>query len=216
MIIHAKDHHSQTLLEKRNAKAAWEYLEKVYKSKNNARKLLLWQKLNSIKMWQSNESAHQFVARARNLFQDLKAAGGDLTEEDLAMRALTGLPKEKFGTLRTFLLPGGALSLEDMLPKLVLEERTLGLELADSDEEDVSRGAATFSARSKGPVGKGKRGEKSQSNREQRSEGPGKKVQCYKCLKTGHMSADCRGKVVCKNCGTAGHMAKEWARQQAR
>jgi hypothetical protein len=111
MIIHAKDHHSQTLLEKGNAKAAWEYLEKVYKGKNNARKLLLWQKLNSSKM-QPNESGHQFVDRAKNLFQDLKAARGDLTEEDLAMRVLTGLPKEKFGTLRTFLLAGARGSLE--------------------------------------------------------------------------------------------------------
>jgi hypothetical protein len=99
--------------------------------------------------------------------------------------------------------------LEDMLPKLVFEEQTLELKLTDSDEEDVSRGAAAFSARSKGPVGKGKRGEKSHSNREQSSEGSGKKVPCYKCLKTGHMDADCRWKVVCKNCGIAGHMAKE-------
>jgi transposase InsO family protein len=207
MIIHAKDHHSQTLLEKGNAKATWEYLETGLQEQEQCAEAAAVAEAHQHQDAAERESAHQFVARARNLYHDLKAAEGSISEEDLAMRVLTGLPKEKFGTLRTFLLAGGALSLEEMLPKLVLEEQSMGFKLADSDGEEASKSAVAFAARGKGPVSRGKTGES--FHKEQGAERSGKKVQCYKCLKMGHMAADCRGKVVCKNCHKAGHMAKD-------
>ena len=188
-----------------NAKLAWEDLERTYKSKNNARKLSLRQEMATLKM-KSGEPVVKYVARARDLFRDLVATGVEMKPEDLGWQVLVGLPPA-FATLRTILSASEAmLTVEEMLPKLVVHEQMLG-GAGKEDDSEVSS-AVAYAAGNKG------RNVKSQERKGSsgpRGEGHGvkKDLRCFKCLKTGHVAKECRGKITCLNCGTPGHRASD-------
>lgn len=132
-----------------NAKVAWDELEKTYKSKNNARKLSLRQEMAILKM-KSGEPVVKYVARARDLYRDLVAAGVEMKPEDLGWQVLVGLPSA-FATLRTILSASETmLTVEEMLPKLVVHEQML--EGAGKEEDSEVSTAVAYAAGNKALV----------------------------------------------------------------
>jgi hypothetical protein len=74
-------------------------LETTYKSKSNARKMLLRREINTLKLG-SGEPISIYVARAEDLYKNLTTAGSDMKPEELVFAILAGLPDE-YGTLGT-------------------------------------------------------------------------------------------------------------------
>ncbi|KAL4427979.1 hypothetical protein ABPG75_002068, partial [Micractinium tetrahymenae] len=97
--LHVKDHHLPVLERCHTAKEAWQQLEAVYQAKSNARKRQLRKELSQLKMG-PDESLAKYVARAKDIQNQLRAAGYE-TSSDADM------------------------ALDDILPKLVSVEQRL-------------------------------------------------------------------------------------------
>ncbi len=153
--LHVADHLLGTLADAKDAKAAWDELEKTYKSKSLARRVQLKREMNSLKML-ADEGVTRYVARARDLYRDLRAAGQEMKEEELAWSVLTGLPSS-FDTLVTILeVESEELTLEMMLPKLVVHEQRLGGGAKSADvESDKAVAYAAQGRKFGGTNGKG-------------------------------------------------------------
>ncbi len=65
----------------------------TFTAQNNARRLLLGQKLNSLKK-APTESIEEFVARAKELATNLEAIGHKPEDSKVSLSLLAGLPKE--------------------------------------------------------------------------------------------------------------------------
>jgi hypothetical protein len=99
--LHVKDHHLGNVAAAKTAKELWDDLEATYKSKSNARKMLLRKEINSVKLG-SGEPISMYVARTEDLYKSLTAASSDMKPEELAFAILASLPDEH-GTLVTIL-----------------------------------------------------------------------------------------------------------------
>ena len=116
--LHVKEHHIPTLERCSTAREAWLQLEAVYQAKTTARKLLLRKQLAQLKM-EAGEPITKYVARARGIQDQLRAAGHEVQDQEVAWAVLAGLPDE-FNTVVTVLETTSetGMSLEDILPKL--------------------------------------------------------------------------------------------------
>jgi hypothetical protein len=115
--LHVKDHHLGKVAAANTAKELWDDLETTYKSKSNARKMLLRREINALQLG-SGEPISMYVARAEDLYKNLTSAGADMKPEDLAFAILAGLPDE-YGTLVTILeATSEKVTAKDMLPLL--------------------------------------------------------------------------------------------------
>ena len=65
----------------------------MYKAKTNARRLKLRRDLNSLKK-ELNEPLTKYVARAKDIRDQLAAAGQAIKQEEVAWAILAGLPSE--------------------------------------------------------------------------------------------------------------------------
>jgi CO/xanthine dehydrogenase Mo-binding subunit len=109
--LHVKDHH--LVAADKTAKKLWDDLETTYKSKSNARKMLLRREINTLKLV-SGEPISMYVAE--DLYKKLTAAGADMKLEKLAFAFLAGLP-DKYGPLMTILeATAEKMSAKEMLP----------------------------------------------------------------------------------------------------
>jgi hypothetical protein len=109
----------------RNAKQAWDELEKVFRGKTTARKLQLKRELMTFKQ-ESREPVAKYVGRAKDLERELLAAKAKAKPEDLAMSVITGLSKE-FDTLVTVLVVADAVkSVDEMFPQCKSMSRLKG------------------------------------------------------------------------------------------
>src|SRR3569833_2292251 len=81
--LHVRQQHLGAILAAKNAKEAWDALEKTYKGKSAARKLSLQHELSTLKM-RSGESVAGYVGRAQDLYRDLVAAGVEMKPDDLS------------------------------------------------------------------------------------------------------------------------------------
>jgi hypothetical protein len=110
--LHVKDHHLGKVAAVKTAK---DDLETTYKSKSNARKMLLRREINTLTLG-SGEPISMYVARAEDSHKILTAAGFDMKPEELAFAILAGLPDEN-GTLVTILeATSKKMSAKEMLP----------------------------------------------------------------------------------------------------
>ena len=176
IILHVKDHHLQTMGGCSTARQAWNTLRATYEAKSNARKVLLRKELTQLKM--GSEPMTKFFARAKDIQAQLLAAGHAVSDQEVAIQIMAGLPAT-YDMITTVLLSSDKeLSLEDMLPKLLQAEQMMQPERANE--------AALYAKPGKGY---GKRF----AGHGQPSGGPPRKETrtCFYCKKTGHLKQNC-------------------------
>jgi hypothetical protein len=189
----------------RNAKQAWDELEKVFRGKTTARKLQLKRELMTLKQ-ESGEPVAKYVGRTKDLERELLVVRAEVKPKDLAMSVITGLSKD-FDTLVTVLVAVDAVkSVDEMLPQLQIHEQTKRLKTSSLDlDEKESTTAVAYAAR-KGGNGKSKK----------------TSMRCHKCGKLGHFERKCpkgskglkgsgksRSKKGCFTCGSSDHMKRD-------
>ena len=220
--LNVSDHLLGSLSEMEDAKEAWEHLESTFKSKSVARKLQLKRELQTLKM-KGDESVTLYVTRARDIWQELKSAGEKVTDDELAWNVLTGLPSS-FDVLVTVLetQAEGGLSVEKILPTLIVHEQRLEGSEGPSEEKEKAVAFAAGKGRQKSFGGKGaskgrSAGRGDSSSRKCYNCGEightvrdcTKEVRCHNCMEHGHVMKDCRSPPKCLKCGRSGHLAKE-------
>lgn len=104
------------------AKEAWDKLEDVYKAKSNARKLQLKRELTSISL-KPKESITLYVSRAKDIRDQLIAAGYEASEEEVALSLLAGLPEGYESIVDTIQATTEALDIDELMPKLLIVEQ---------------------------------------------------------------------------------------------
>ena len=174
--LYVKEHHLSTLERCGTAKRAWMELERVYQAKSNARKLQLRMQLSQLKMG-ATEPLTKYVSRAKEIQAQLRAAGQDVADTEIAWSVMSGLPSA-YATMATVITAttDGDLSLDDILPKLLTVEH---------NEQKTERPSE----------------EALMANAQDRHAGPGRpsnhpggksKGPCFHCGILGHHKFECR------------------------
>lgn len=179
--LHVKDHHLPVLERCATAKAAWEQLEAVYQAKSNARKRQLRKELSQLKMG-PEEPLSKYVARAKEIQNQLRATGHDVADQEVAWALLAGLPPV-YDTVVTVLETSSDadVKVDDILPKLMSVEQRM-----QSTEPDRTREAAALMAN------------RTYGTRETRT--------CYYCNLKGHIKKNCKKRLQdMRNRGSATH-----------
>ena len=155
------------------AKAAWDALTSIYVSRGNACILVLKRQLNSLRM-QDSEPVTKYVARAQALRDQLAAIGHAVTDMDVVLAVLNGLP-EKYYTLVTLIENTTPMpNLGEVLSKLlVVEQRTTSPAGAPTSSDDMALYTNVQKSANTGL-------------KETRT--------CHFCHKKGHLVRDCRKK----------------------
>lgn len=178
IVLHVKDHHLSTLVGCTTSKIAWETLKVMYEAKTNARKLLLRRELTQLKMT-ATEPLSVYAARARDLQTQLRSAGDEVKDQEVALQFLAGLPPA-YNMISTVLTAGDQeLKIDGMLPKL------LQVEQITQPPERPSE-AALF-AKPNNSFGKNSSTSNNGFSKKQHGKGP----RCYYCGKMGHYKRDC-------------------------
>ena len=166
--LHVKDHHLPELESCATSKAAWERLEAIYQAKSNARKRQLRKELSQLKM-EAAEPLTKYVARAKDIQNQLRAAGYEVKDQEVVWAMLAGLPSV-YDTVVTVLETSTDqdLKLEDVLPKLMPVEQRL------TKSEAAPPEATVLTAYRKNGFGGNK-----------------KKFICYSCGEAGHIAKFC-------------------------
>lgn len=181
IILHVKDHHLSTLVGRASSKNMWETLKAMYDAKSNARKLVLRRELTQLKM-SATEPLTVYAARAKDLQTQLRSAGDEVKDQEMAIQFLAGLPPA-YGMISTVLTAGDqALKIDDMLPKLLQVEQ-----LAQTERPSEAALLAKPSGGYGSARGNGSRGNNNGSFSKQHSE----TRKCHYCGKKGHLIGDC-------------------------
>jgi hypothetical protein len=156
------------------------------------------------------KSIAEYVGEFCEIKMDLETAGQTVSELELAVHALNGLPKE-YATLVEYLeLSETELTLDMIQPKLMQREQTLkslGVEVEVPKEEEESFEKAFVAKRERYGVnvtkGLGERG----NTGGVKGEASDMRT-CYACGEKGHVQAHCRKQSAeCYNCGERGHIS---------
>eukprot|EP00877_Chromochloris_zofingiensis_P012352 jgi/Chrzof1/7370/Cz02g21100.t1 len=187
-----EDHFLPTVYKAASAKAAWDALEALFQQRSVANQLNLTQELNNLTL-QPGEAITQLLARARIIWEQLKAAGIDKSEQEVALSVLSGLPAD-FNTLVTVLQnQSGPLTLGG-IQKAVLTEQ----QRANKVGASTSTAASTKAFYTQNGPNRGRLGD-SGTRTSNFNQGNGNTKQqeqrkCYYCGKKGHLKRDCRKK----------------------
>ena len=118
------DHHLPSLGQRETAKAAWDALESVYKAKSMARRVALKREMNSLKK-AAEEPMTKYVARAKELRDQLAAAGHTTNDEEVAAALLAGLPPDYDVIVAVLETTADKVDLDVLLGKLLTAEQRL-------------------------------------------------------------------------------------------
>jgi len=149
----------------KTAKEAWDTLKQVFKARSNAMALQLTKALSHLAL-QDDESVTTYAARAKALWDQLVAMGENITERQIVIAMLSGLPTKEYGNVvQNILSSSDPLEVSSVVNKLLLVEQEPGFDLYDHNIK--TQGAAFHS--------KGAKQDK----------------ECWYCHKRGHVKADC-------------------------
>ena len=162
------DHHLPSLGQRETAKAAWDALESVYKAKSMARRVALKREMNSLKK-AAEEPMTKYVARAKELRDQLAAAGHITNDEEVAAALLAGLPPDYDVIVAVLETTADKVDLDVLLGKLLTAEQRL----PKTNEPTAPRAYAGAAERA--PRGGGRR----------------PPLRCFYCDQLGHMVRDC-------------------------
>ena len=180
IILHVKDHHLVMLGSCASAQVAWNTLKTTYEAKTNARKLLLRRELTQLKMG-ATEPLTMYAARATEIQAQLTTAGDNIPDQELAIQFLAGLPSA-YAMITTVLISSdGALSIANMLPKL------LQVEQMTTKQERPSE--AALYARPRGGKSPGSQSSSKQQQLQQDDR------TCFYCGRKGHWMHECKKKM---------------------
>jgi hypothetical protein len=198
MILHTEDAYVKLIVGESTAAKAWEKLKQNFKKKSNARMVQLTGKLTNMTLGEKQTIA-EYLGEFREIKEDLEAAGQTVSDLQLAVHALRGLPKG-FETLREILEAGDfELNLDTIQPKLMQREQTFRLQSKNSGVLVDEAQAAAFAARARSNKGSeesfGSPGERRWGSSGFKSSGL-KRRTCYACGEVGHKSklqiSECR------------------------
>ena len=154
--LHVRPQHLGAILAAKNAKEAWDLLERTYKSKSAARKLQLRHELSTLRM-RSGESVAGYVGRAQDLYRDLVAAGVDMKPDELSFSVLAGLSSHFEGVVTVLTSTKEELgSVEEILPTLQVFEQRHGLSGEQDGGASGSATAVAYAAKGGNFAGKGR------------------------------------------------------------
>jgi hypothetical protein len=149
MIMHTEDAYVKLFAGADTAEKAWRKLHENFEKTSNARMVQLRKKLTSLTLM-PGKSIAEYVGDFREIKMDLETAGQTVSELELAVHALNGLPKE-YATLVEYLeLSETELTLDMIQPKLMQREqnlKSLGVEVEVPEEEEESSGKAFVAKR---------------------------------------------------------------------
>lgn len=177
--LFVKEHHLTTLKRCGTAKEAWRQLEAVYQAKSNARRLHLKKEVAQLKMVKG-EALTKYAARAVDIQDQLRAAGHEISDQEVAWAVLAGLPADYDMMVTVLTATESEVRVEDILPKLLQVEQQLRAEVEDERALTARHGGGHGGGYGGGNPGRrGHRG--GADNRT-----------CYYCGKVGHIKRDCR------------------------
>eukprot|EP00877_Chromochloris_zofingiensis_P000815 jgi/Chrzof1/10734/Cz05g10140.t1 len=187
-----EDHFLPTVYKAASAKAAWDALEALFQQRSVANQLNLTQELNNLTL-QPGETITQLLARARIIWEQLKAAGIDKSEQEVALSVLSGLPAD-FNTLVTVLQnQSGPLTLGGIQKAVLTEQQRANKVGASTSTAASTKAFYTQNGPNHGRLGDSgtrtsnfNQGNSNTKQQEQRK--------CYYCGKKGHLKRDCRKK----------------------
>jgi len=177
LLLNVKDHHLLTLASCETPKQAWDVLHSMYQASNVAKQMQLRKELNSLTK-HATESLTLYVSGARGLWSSMSSAGIVVTERDVVMALLAGLPAEYETTVEVIMASGADLMFAAVLPRLlVVEQRVLTKLNAESQ---------AFAAQTS------RVGGKSGGQQGYRPGGRLQHVVCFNCGQRGHYQRDCK------------------------
>lgn len=163
----------------KTAQEAWDLLESTFKSKSLAKRLQLKRELNSLQLVPS-ESLTKYVARAKTIRGQLVAAGYSVSDDEVVLCVLAGLPAPYDAAVTMLEGSDKALSVDEVLAKLLPVEQRV----AQADERS-NEAKALFAGGRGGRGGGGAAAGKGSCQQE------GSKKVCWHCGESGHIKARC-------------------------
>ena len=202
-----------------DVQAVWELLQQQHADNNQARKQQLWEQMVSLRMG-ATETVTQYISRARSIQEQLTGCGKEITNEDIQLPILNGLPRAPAydmlrGSLR-YQQKSKILSLNELQPMLIAAEQDHKVEHGGAAEHKAEAHLARSSRGGRGRAGRpqtagqhtvasssSNRGRCSSRGRGGRGRGGGRaavpgtdgrllpEVDCYTCKRYGHYAEQC-------------------------
>jgi hypothetical protein len=181
-----------------SARDAWIKLETMFVGEAKTRVLTLKNELNNIKM-DPSESAIEYVARGTSLQTKLHAAGHPISEEDVVLALLNGLPADYDNVRTVIFTTGQELTLSKVIGQLMTAESQLRARRGGSSLAAANSGAALMASGSNSnshsggysrSYGKQAAGGKPDSNSSYG--GSEYRPECFYCHKKGHKKFQCK------------------------
>src|SRR3569833_4452159 len=209
MILHTQDAFVKLIVGEPTAAKAWEKLKRNLEKTSNARVGQLMDKLTTMRL-REKQSIAEYLGEFREIKIDLEATGQTVSDLQLVVHALRGLPKG-YETLREILEAGDdELSLDTVQPKLMQREQALQArsKAPQAENGDVELASAYVAKQRSYPSSGNSRGSSNELGRSSEVRGGSSNPPtCYCCGNTGHKKASCRLRdAECRKCGRKGHM----------
>jgi hypothetical protein len=184
-----KDHLIPHVTGKTNAYEMWESLTKLYQSTNENRKMVLREKLKSIRMTKA-ENVVTYLTRLTQVRDELGVVGEAIVDSELVRTTLNGVTKQWVVFVEGIVARENLPKWERLWDDFVQEETRRGYVHGSSstgnDEENVALAANNKKKFKKGPKGGNK--PKSEGKKDM------SKVKCFACHKFGHYAGQCPNK----------------------
>lgn len=164
----------------KTAHEAWRALEQIHEPKSRVRIMQLKKAFHHLQM-KNDEHMSSYVARAKVAAVNLRDAGAEVRDEDLAYAILAGLP-DSYENLNMALasLPDDKFTSTEIKRVLLAEYDRRQSRL--NDKVDMPKEALVANKKIEDKKGKTTGNDKN------------KLITCYNCRKTGHLARDCRAK----------------------